>query len=257
MREFKNYMFFANLKQISRDIERLMSLDKQKIDDMISNGHDWAGEHVTTAKDDIEEVTNFLLGNIEGDDRPYSEEIAENGIITRTFTESVNPNELEWHRDKKDRIVKAINENDWMIQFDNELPKKININEEIRIPKETFHRVIKGTTDLVVEINESDLEDSEKSSTFVKNDVMKESIAPAPVKPEVAPEVKPKSPRRKRIWETKPVVKPKPKMDSVNEDEFDQIDSQGSDDEITYYCNIYDMYSTISDSTPYGTCMCS
>ena len=230
MREFKNYMFFSNLEQISRDIERLMSLDKQKIDDMISNGHDWAGEHVTTAKDDIEEVTNFLLGNIDGNDKPYSEEINEQGIIKRTFSENVDSSELEWHRDRKDRIVKAINENDWMIQFDNELPKKININEEIRIPKETFHRVIKGTTDLVVEINESNLDNSEKSSTFVKSDIMKDIItaklhemtepAPAPVKPKVVPEVKPKSPRRKKIWETKPVVKPKPKMDLDNDNEF-------------------------------------
>ena len=49
----QNYMFFENLEQISRDIDKLMSLDKEKIDAIISNGHDWVGEHITTAKDDI------------------------------------------------------------------------------------------------------------------------------------------------------------------------------------------------------------
>lgn len=195
MDRLQNYMFFENLEQISRDIDKLMSLDKEKIDAIISNGHDWVGEHITTAKDDIEEVTNFLLSNTKsiseskdmmikcsgcgwswkksesephdlynchqcGKDnspkmmgnKPYAEEIGENGIIRRTFSENVDESELEWHRDIEDRVVKVINENDWMIQFDNELPRKININEEIRIPKETFHRVIKGSNDLVVEI---------------------------------------------------------------------------------------------------------
>jgi len=202
MNRLQNYMFFENLEQISRDINKLMSLDREQIDSIITNGHDWVAEHITTAKDDIEEVTNFLLSNTKsiseskdmvikcsgcgwswkksesephdlynchqcGKDnspkmignKPYAEEIGENGIIRRTFSENVDESELEWHRDIEDRVVKVINENDWMIQFDNELPRKININEEIRIPKETFHRVIKGSTDLVVEIkgiNEKD-----------------------------------------------------------------------------------------------------
>jgi len=160
MREFKNYMFFANLEQIKRDIERLMSLDKKKIDDIITNGHDWAGEHVTTAKDDIEEVTNFFLGSF-NDNKPYIEEKQNSDVIKRTFSKSVNENELEWHRDKEDRIVIPINENDWYIQFDNELPKKLNLNEEFFIPKNTFHRVIKGKSDLVVEIFKTTFDDLE------------------------------------------------------------------------------------------------
>lgn len=155
------------------------------------------------------------------DYKPYNEEIISEGVIKRTFSNNVSSNELEWHRDKEDRIVKAINENDWMIQFDNELPRKIGINEEIKIPKETFHRVIKGTTDLVVEINKN-LQISENFSTFVKNTNMKDIIksrlvemTQPTIKPDVKPDVAPAkpSPRRKRIWETKPVVKPKPKME--------------------------------------------
>jgi len=161
MEKFENYMFFENLEQLSRDINKLMSLDKNKIDSALSDGHDWVSEHVTTAKDDIEEITNFLLSKLDGalEKRPFKEELYENGIVRRTFTKDVDTNELEWHRDAEDRVVKAVNENDWMIQFDNELPRKMNVNEEFSIPKESFHRVIKGSTDLVVEvqgINEKD-----------------------------------------------------------------------------------------------------
>ena len=57
----QNYMVFGNLKQLKRNIDVLLSIDPKIIDNIISNGHDWAGEHITTAKDDIEEVYNFLL----------------------------------------------------------------------------------------------------------------------------------------------------------------------------------------------------
>ncbi len=87
--------------------------------------------------------------------KPYTEEKNEN-VIKRTFSNSVDEHELTWHRDKKDRIVKLLSESDWLIQFDNELPKKMNINETITIPKNVYHRIIKGNNDLVVEITELD-----------------------------------------------------------------------------------------------------
>jgi hypothetical protein len=50
-----------------------------------------------------------------------------------------------------------------MIQFDNELPKKLIIGESVTIPKESYHRVIKGSGDLIVEIEEFDsLEEAKK-----------------------------------------------------------------------------------------------
>jgi hypothetical protein len=100
--------------------------------------------------------------------KPYIE--TKNGnVIKRTFSESVDNSELVWHRDKKDRIVKVLSENDWMIQFDNELPIKMNINEEYYIPKESFHRVIKGNGELVVEITETDfVEEGKKDACYRK-----------------------------------------------------------------------------------------
>ena len=104
---------------------------------------------------------NFeALNNWEMSQKPYTEERNDN-IIRRTFSESVNESELVWHRDKSDRVVIVLNESDWYLQFDNELPKKLNLDEEHFIPKNTFHRVIKGDTDLMVEIIETEFEEDE------------------------------------------------------------------------------------------------
>ena len=82
------------------------------------------------------------------ENRPYSEELSE-GYHLRTFNENINESELVWHRDREDRIVESIEDTNWMIQLDNELPKKI---DKIFIPKGVYHRVIKGTGDLNVRI---------------------------------------------------------------------------------------------------------
>jgi hypothetical protein len=86
-------------------------------------------------------------------DFPFTEHI-EKGYYIRTFSENVNDEELVWHRDKEDRIVKSIGNTDWLIQMDNELPKPLT--ESVFIPKNTFHRVIKGKGDLTVRVKKLD-----------------------------------------------------------------------------------------------------
>jgi len=85
--------------------------------------------------------------------RPYEEHSNTAGMV-RIFNRNLDPEELVWHRDKKDRTVKVLNKSDWKIQLDNEVPLDMKENFTIFIPKETYHRVIKGTTDLVVDIKE-------------------------------------------------------------------------------------------------------
>ena len=81
--------------------------------------------------------------------KPYTEQKTGN-IIRRTFSHLVESEELTWHRDREDRIVIPLNENDWMVQFDNELP--ISFEKEIFIPKGVMHRIIKGNGDLKLRI---------------------------------------------------------------------------------------------------------
>lgn len=68
----------------------------------------------------------------------------------RTFYHCMNEEELVWHRDREDRIISPNHLTDWKFQFDNKLP--IFINDEIFIPKGTYHRLIKGTGDLTLKI---------------------------------------------------------------------------------------------------------
>lgn len=59
--DLKNYMFFSSLKVIKKKVEEILQMDPKEIDAMIEDGHDWASEHVITAKDDIEEVYNWII----------------------------------------------------------------------------------------------------------------------------------------------------------------------------------------------------
>lgn len=63
--DLKHYMFFSNLKSIKEKVDKLLSLDPGKVDEMLSDGHDWAGDHVTSSRDDIEEVYNWIMGEYE------------------------------------------------------------------------------------------------------------------------------------------------------------------------------------------------
>jgi quercetin dioxygenase-like cupin family protein len=85
--------------------------------------------------------------------RPYQEVIQDNTKI-RKFSLDIDSNELMWHRDEKDRYVTILEGKDWEFQLDNELPLELKKGDCIFIPKQTYHRVIKGTTDLIIQIQE-------------------------------------------------------------------------------------------------------
>jgi hypothetical protein len=70
----KHYMFFRNLASIKHNIEEILKMDPDGIDDMLENGHDWAADHIATAKDDIGEVAEWLRGEFEDADDSDEEE---------------------------------------------------------------------------------------------------------------------------------------------------------------------------------------
>ena len=82
--------------------------------------------------------------------RPYKEEIKE-GYIIREFLESTPSFEFVWHRDKYDRWIQPTHDTDWLFQLDNDIPRQLQ-NNKLFIPKETYHRLIKGSGDLVLKI---------------------------------------------------------------------------------------------------------
>ena len=85
--------------------------------------------------------------------QPYQQTI-KNGKILRTFKPDVEDEELKWHQDLKDRKVTILESGGWSFQMDDNLPNKLQIAEQIFIPKFVWHRVIKGHSDLIVEIEE-------------------------------------------------------------------------------------------------------
>jgi len=81
---------------------------------------------------------------------PFIEKSVGNNQYIREFSSDVDTHELEWHIDREDRTVEVIENNNWHFQLDNNLPQLLK--ETIFIPKETYHRVIKGTGNLKVRI---------------------------------------------------------------------------------------------------------
>ena len=56
---------------------------------------------------------------------------------------------------RADREVTVVEGVGWKIQFDDELPRNLSPGKTYYIPKNTYHRVMKGQTNLVVEIREN------------------------------------------------------------------------------------------------------
>jgi hypothetical protein len=84
----------------------------------------------------------------------YSQKNIKKNIFERVFSKDVDSEELIWHRDKKNRIVEILEGDDWLLQMENELPKKLSVGQKIEIHKETYHRIFKGSSDLKIRITE-------------------------------------------------------------------------------------------------------
>jgi hypothetical protein len=77
-------MFFSNLQQIKRQCEILLEMDPQQIDEIINEGgHDWADDHVTEAKNNMDQVFDFLMNETKKEYIDY-EDISEGEKKTGT-----------------------------------------------------------------------------------------------------------------------------------------------------------------------------
>ena len=54
------YMFFSNLQQMKRQCEMLLEMDQDEIESILENGHDWAQDHIAEAKNNMDQVFDFL-----------------------------------------------------------------------------------------------------------------------------------------------------------------------------------------------------
>lgn len=87
---------------------------------------------------------------------PYDEIIVDSTRKIRTFDQHVPADELIWHRDREDRIVRVLESRGWYLQMDDSLPVLLEAERVYEIPRESWHRIIRKNNcgNLVVEITE-------------------------------------------------------------------------------------------------------
>jgi hypothetical protein len=64
----ERYMFFSNLEQIHRQTGLLLELNKNTVESVLDGGHDWAQDHVSTAKESLDQVFDFMMNETKNED---------------------------------------------------------------------------------------------------------------------------------------------------------------------------------------------
>ena len=59
--ESSRYMFFSNLEQMRRQCDILLDMDRDMVESILDNGHDWAQDHISEAKNNMDQVFDFLM----------------------------------------------------------------------------------------------------------------------------------------------------------------------------------------------------
>lgn len=84
--------------------------------------------------------------------KPYEETQVAPNTKHRTFKEDADNSDLCWHRDAEDRTVRVLEGEGWCLQLDNSLPVVLVPGRDYFIPEAVYHRLIKGKSDLKIEI---------------------------------------------------------------------------------------------------------
>jgi hypothetical protein len=83
--EMENYMFFQNLQTIHKATGEMLQMDLEYVDSVLSNGHQWAVDHIATSADDVGEVHTFLANR-----QPLMEELDPKRDMLNSIRDSVN-----------------------------------------------------------------------------------------------------------------------------------------------------------------------
>ena len=67
-KQSSRYMFFSNLEQMRRQCDLLLDLDHSMVENILENGHDWAQDHIAEAKNNMDQVFDFLMNETKGSD---------------------------------------------------------------------------------------------------------------------------------------------------------------------------------------------
>ena len=87
---------------------------------------------------------------------PYSHTQLSEHEFERTFHVHVMDTELVWHRDHNHRSITVTEGTGWQFQLDNQLPRLLNVSDSFEVPAGMYHRLIKGDSDLRLQICETE-----------------------------------------------------------------------------------------------------
>jgi septation ring formation regulator EzrA len=97
------YMFFSNLEQMKRQCELLLDLDEQEIESILEQGHDWAQDHIAEAKNNMDQVFDFIMNETEGNsDVMLENEITEKKKKNTPTNPELWKKSLAWARARYD-----------------------------------------------------------------------------------------------------------------------------------------------------------
>jgi hypothetical protein len=79
--ESERYMFFSNLEQMRRQCSLLLDLDRNRVEGILSDGHDWAQDHIAEAKNNMDQVFDFLMNETKKDGMELSMNISDGDMM--------------------------------------------------------------------------------------------------------------------------------------------------------------------------------
>ena len=80
------YMFFSNLQQMRRQCDILLDMDPEMVEGVLENGHDWAQDHIAEAKNNIDQVFDFLMNESKKTGMELSMNIDDNDMMNEKWS---------------------------------------------------------------------------------------------------------------------------------------------------------------------------
>jgi hypothetical protein len=80
------YMFFSNLQQMRRQCDILLDMDPEMVEGVLENGHDWAQDHIAEAKNNMDQVFDFLMNESKKTGMELSMNIDDNDMMNEKWS---------------------------------------------------------------------------------------------------------------------------------------------------------------------------
>ena len=94
------YMFFQNLEQMKRQCELLLEMDETQLEMVLENGHDWAQDHIAEAKNNMDQVFDFIMNEVNDGQLNENTEITEKKKKNTPTNPELWKKSLDWAKSR-------------------------------------------------------------------------------------------------------------------------------------------------------------